>query len=159
MSVDKDCRSLIEHIEKGMVALGKLEAFYDERVRDGVFDRRSVPDAIVVADIFTKYYTCLETIWLRISQFFENSLSQKHWHKDLLEKMTLRIEDLREPAVSDAAFPPLLELMRFRHFRRYYFEMDYDWDRLDFLRKKFEQARPIVRNDMCNFKDFVKSLI
>ena len=78
------------------------------------------------------YYTCLETIFLRISQSFENHLESARWHNDLLQKMTLETEGVRTAAVSDEAFPPLFELLKFRHFKRYYFELEYDWDRLDY---------------------------
>jgi hypothetical protein len=42
--------------------------------------------------------------------------------------------------------------MRFRHFKRYYLEFDYDWDRLQFLRRKLEQVRPRVRQDLNAFE-------
>lgn len=158
MSVDRNLASLVEHIEKGLAALDKLTRYYDEFVQNGAATRRSLPDAIVISDMLTKYYTCLETVYLRISQYFENELPAAHWHRELLEKMTLRIEDLREPAVSGEAFPLLLELMRFRHFRRYYFELDYDWDRLDFLMKKLAQARPLVLRDIGVFQQFIGRL-
>ena len=42
-----------------------------------------------MATLIESNYTCAETILLRISQYFENSLSDQRRHKDLLEKMTL----------------------------------------------------------------------
>jgi hypothetical protein len=62
--------------------------------------------------------------------------------------MTLHIEGIREQVLSDRTAPLLSELLKFRHFRRYYFEFEYDWDRIDFLRKKLEQARPVVERDL-----------
>ena len=58
--------------------------------------------------------------------------------------MTLEIQDVRAAAVSEEALPALSELLRFRHFKRYYFELEYDWDRLDFLVAKLRQAHPLV---------------
>jgi len=52
---------------------------------------------------------------LHLSQFFENTLEPDRWHTDLLEKMTLHIEGVRLPAVSQANYPNLLELPKFRH--------------------------------------------
>jgi Uri superfamily endonuclease len=77
--------------------------------------------ALIVAGLLDNYYTCLETVFLRISHFFENELSSDHWHSDLLEKMTIRIEGVRIPAVSESNQGNLIELLKFRHFRRYYF--------------------------------------
>ena len=52
----------------------------------------------------------------------------------------------------------LKELMRFRHFRRYYFELEYDWDKLDFLVKKFTFLRGTIGKELSIFKDFLSQL-
>ena len=72
--------------------------------------------------------------------------------------MTLEIEGVRAAALSGAAFPPLLELLRFRHFKRYYFELEYDWDRLDFLVAKVREAHPLVTRDLERFGRFMHGL-
>jgi hypothetical protein len=97
-------------------------------------------------------------VFLRISQFFENTLDPERWHTDLLEKMTLQIEGVRLPAVSQSNYTNLMELLKFRHFRRYYFELEYDWDRLDFLVKKMQAAHPGVTKDLERFIVFLDQL-
>lgn len=119
---------------------------------------RTPISALIVAGLLENYYTCLETIFLRISQHFENRLGPDRWHQDLLQKMTLEIEGVRVAALSEAASAPLLELLRFRHFKRYYFELEYDWDRLDFLVAKLRQAHPLVTHDLARFREFMGAL-
>ena len=114
--------------------------------------------ALIVAGLLESYYTCLETIFLRISQYFDNNLDPERWHSDLLQKMTLDIDGVRAAAVSEAAFSPLFELLKFRHFKRYYFELEYDWDRLDFLVAKLSQAHPLVMHDLERFARFMSAL-
>jgi hypothetical protein len=126
--------------------------------RDLALLGRTQNAALIVVGLLENYYTCLETAFLRISQFFENTLDPERWHTDLLEKMTLHIEGVRVPAVSQANYPHLLELLKFRHFRRYYFELEYDWDRLDFLVKKMKQAHPGVKQDLERFLAFLDRL-
>ncbi|OHD23437.1 MAG: hypothetical protein A2V99_18825 [Spirochaetes bacterium RBG_16_67_19] len=126
--------------------------------RDLALLGRTQNAALIVAGLLENYYTCLETAFLRISQFFENTLDPERWHTDLLEKMTLHIEGVRLPAVSQTNYPNLLELLKFRHFRRYYFELEYDWDRLDFLVKKMKQAHPGVKQDLERFLSFLDQL-
>ena len=72
--------------------------------------------------------------------------------------MTLEIEGVRVAAVSAAAFSPLFELLKFRHFKRYYFEPEYDWDRLDFLVAKLRQAHPLVMEDLTRFDRFAHAV-
>jgi len=114
--------------------------------------------AVLVAGLIENYYTCLETAFQKISQHFENHLEPAKWHAELLMKMTLRLEDVRIPAVSEGNYGALLELQKFRHFRRYYFEMEYDWDRLDFILKKLKSAHPLAVADLLHFVAFLKSL-
>jgi hypothetical protein len=142
--------------------LGTLERQVESL--QGALDRdlgllgRTPNAALIIAGLIENYYTCLETAFLRISQFFENTLDPERWHADLLDKMTLHIEGVRLPAISQSNYPHLLELLKFRHFRRYYFELDYDWDRLDFLVKKLKLAHPVVRQDLERFLAFLDRL-
>ncbi len=119
---------------------------------------RTPVSALIAASLLENYYTCLETAFVRISQHFENRLRPERWHRDLLERMNLEIEGVRVAAVSDEALPLLLELLRFRHFKRYYFEMEYDWDRMDFLIAKLHQVHPLVLRDLQRFERFLHTL-
>lgn len=114
--------------------------------------------ALIAASLLENYYTCLETVFVRISQHFENRHRTKRWQRDLLERMNLEIEGVRVATVSDEALPLLLELLRFRHFKRYYFELEYDWDRMDFLIAKLRQVHPLVLRDLQRFERFLHTL-
>jgi hypothetical protein len=160
MSSEAEIRTLISEVQKGGNVLRKIASFYDAYLsRTSDVRDRTPEQAIVLAEVFVSYYTCLETIFLRISQFFENALAPDKWHQDLLHKMTLRIEGVREPVVSDSTAALLSELLKFRHFKRYYFELDYDWDRLDFVRKKFDRARAEVSAELEGFLGFLRGIL
>ena len=81
------CRSIESALDEEIVQLGKTPM-----------------SALIVAGLLENYYTCLETIFLRISQSFENRLEPARWHNDLLRKMTLEVEGVRAAAVSEEAF-------------------------------------------------------
>ena len=140
----------------------RLEAVYrsmESALDDEIAQLGRTPiSALIVAGLLENYYTCLETIYLRISQSFENKLEAARWHNDLLQKMTLEIEDVRTAAVSDETFSPLFELLKFRQLKRYYFELEYDWDRLDYLVTKLRQAHPLVTRDLERFVRFAAAL-
>lgn len=143
---------LIDEIKQGMSVLAKNEEFF-QRFHELEYRQlgRTQVTAIVIADAMCTYYTGIETIFLRISQFFENSLNSEKWHHDLLHKMTLRIEGIRPAVISRQTYIELSELLRFRHFKRYYYEFEYDWDRLDLIMKKYSNVKPILKNDMDLF--------
>ena len=151
--------TLVARIDKTLDLLDRILSQYDEFLEtDFPQLGHKNTSAIVIAELLVDYYTCLETLFLRISQFFENDLAVERWHAELLEKMTLRIEGVRMPAVSDPAGQSLDELRRFLHFRRYYFELQYDWDKLTFLQKKLATLRTLVPQDLANFRQFLMEL-
>jgi len=150
---------LIGEIDKAALMFDKIRAFYEEfKETDFKLLGKKRASAIVLAEILDDYYTCAETLFLRISQFFENSLRKDRWHTDLLHKMTIRISDVRVSVIGDDTFATLREIMKFRHFKRYYFEFDYDWDRMEFLEKKYRQAQPLLQRDLREFKTFLRRI-
>ncbi|HMO50446.1 MAG TPA: hypothetical protein PKE26_06040 [Kiritimatiellia bacterium] len=159
MSVSNEVAVLRGEIAKTRAVLARLEGFYDDAVRRlPLPDQRNRDQAIVLADTLVNYYTGLETIFLRISQFFENSLRKDRWHQDLLSKMTLAIENVREPVVTDRTQSLLDDLLRFRHFKRYYYDIDYDWARIDFVRGRFDAVRGPLQADLDRFDQFLERL-
>jgi len=152
-------RELIGVIEKQLARMESLHTSITQAFeRDVAVLGRTGNAAVMIAGLFENYYTCIETAFQKISQHFENHLDPVRWHAELLSKMTLHIEGVRIPAVSESNYLALLELQRFRHFKRYYFDLDYDWDRLDFIRKKLEAAHPIALADLGVFIEFLRKL-
>jgi hypothetical protein len=115
-------------------------------------------DLIILADILTDYYTCVETALVRIAKAFENELEKERWHASLLERMSMDVPAVRPLVVSAEAHRHLHELLRFRHFRRYYFDRKYDRDRMALLERSFQFSLPLVRADLRRFMDFLEEL-
>jgi hypothetical protein len=114
--------------------------------------------AMVLSQVFTDSYTIIETFFFRVAQFFESSLSGTEWHKELLEQMRLEVPGVRVAIISDKTFEVCAELLRFRHFRRYFFELEYDWDRIEMVRKKYLQVQPLLFTDFDRFFDFLEKI-
>lgn len=151
--------TLIGEIEKTVSLLEEVRSFYmgiqqNELQQLG----KTRATALIIAQVLENYYTCLETLFLRISQYFENSLLKNKWHSDLLDKMILDIEGIRPPVVSSEIYKNLRELMRFRHFKRYYFELDYDWKKLDYLIVCMEETDAQIDAELNNFKHLLAAL-
>ncbi len=119
---------------------------------------RTQISATIVAGFLENYYTCLETAFLRISQFFENNLDPSRRHTGLLDKMRIQIEGMRIPAVSSGNYSNLMELLKFRHFKRYYFDLEYDWDRLEFVSMKLRKTHSLVQHDLGKFAKFLQAI-
>jgi hypothetical protein len=158
MGVAEGLRTLSGELESSLTILNRISTFYDEHEAKEEAKNKFVENAIILADIFVSFYTCAETAFFRISQFFENTLDKKRWHKDVLKKMTLTIPGIRKQVISDNTFHDLEEILRFRHFKRYYFEFEYDWDRLELVRTKFLSARNRLAQELTKYRDYLLEL-
>jgi hypothetical protein len=157
MSVENEIDILKSEISKGMSVLTRIENYYQSYIKKKcIVKKMETEQAIVISDVICNYYTCLETIFIRISQFFENNLLKEKWHQDLLNKMVLQIDNIREAVISEETYNNLLELLKFRYFKRYYFGFNYDWEKLDFIQKKFNQSIVMIKKVSHYFYSFLK---
>jgi hypothetical protein len=148
---------LIAEIGKNLEVLERIRSFVDTTEKQELASLgKTSATAIMMAGIIENYYTCLETLFLRVSQNFENNLEESRWHQALLDRMTLRVAGIREAVISDETRRDLGELLKFRHFKRYYFEFEYDWDRIDFLLKKLKEVHPQLRREVREFIAFLE---
>ena len=115
MSATESIAVLRGHLAQTREILADIDTYYrDFRERELPGLGRGRTGAIVVAEVFDDTYTALETLFLRVSQFFENRLAPERWHSDLLEKMTLEVPGIRQRLIARQTYQHLAELMRFR---------------------------------------------
>jgi hypothetical protein len=175
MSGRSSLLALLGEIRTSRTVLERIRAFYDKRFDwnpgpVGVDNSQQPEDAarraaletadgaIVLAEVLGNYYTCVETIFLRISQHFENSLSHSEWHKDLLRKMRIDVPKIRPAVITEETFRNLDELLRFRHFRRYYLEFEYDWPRLRLVESAYQTVRDRLDGELDHYEAFLEAL-
>ena len=152
-----DLKLLVAEIRKNFEVLDRIRDFIEATEgRELAASGRTPATALMMAGIIENYYTCLETLFLRISQNFENHLEETRVAPGAADRMTLRVPELRENVISDATRRDLGELLKFRHFKRYYFELDYDWDRIDFLLKKLKDLHPRLVGEIGAFMVFLE---
>ncbi len=157
MSVD-NAAELAAFIESQFAVLDELKEFLDSvmAIRDDAERERS--DGLVVASIVENYYTCVETVLFRIAQNFGNRVDSERWHASLLERVNTEVPGIRPRILEAYTSERLDELRRFRHFKRYYYRLDYDWDKLDFVIKKLDEVDKTHRDDLSKFVQFLGNL-
>ena len=149
--------------------LGEIEGFKPAAERLlGAFDQltssdiltlgRTTTTAAAAASHIESFYTAVETVLMRISAVFGNNLQAERRHSDLLRRMTLPVSGLRPAVISSGTYGRLDELMRFRHFKRYYFQLEYDWDRLEYLIALVRRAAPGIIREFDTFRAYVEGL-
>ena len=154
-----DIAHLDAHITKYLALLNDAAMQIQAATCDDIPKLGRTPRAaVMLAGLIENYYTCAETVFVRISQFFGNHLPSDRWHRELLERMCLEIPATRPRVLSDALYNDLLELMRFRHFRRYYFGTAYDWERIDSLLQRVNRIADKLPQELQTFRNFLTQL-
>ena len=151
--------ALLGHIDASCLVIDELHDFAHE-FKSGELASRGKDRfaALAVAQFLDSYYTAVETMFLRVSQFFENNLVSEKWHSDLLEKMTITVPGYRPRVISRETYELLRELMRFRHFNRYYLELNFDWVKLDFLLSTRDRVHPKLMSEIAVFRAAVEQI-
>ena len=159
----KECNAniavLIAQSDNTLRILQENRDFYNQfKENEFVALGKTTVSAMVLSQVIVDFYTCLETFFFRVSQEFENKLSKDHWHKELLQKMALNIPGIRDQVISETTKNQLSEILLFRHFRRYYFNFDYDWEKIDLVESKYRQVYSPLRSEIQSFVDFLRPL-
>ena len=133
----------------------KISSFLEHDIPQVGRDWKS---ALVVAGLLENYYTSAETALFRIAQQTGIQINADRWQADLLARLSHAVEDVRPRVLGESTYKRLDELRRFHHFKRYYFETDYDWDKLDFLLKNLNELHPLLMHDIASFQSFLRVL-
>ena len=72
--------------------------------------------------------------------------------------MTISITGIRERVITDETHQSLSELLSFRQFKRYYFALNYDWDRLELVIKKFEKVQGPIQREIDEYIRYLETL-
>ncbi len=150
---------LLGHIDSSTAVLRELGDFVrDFRAKEIEARGKDRVAALALAQLLDNYYTAAETLFVRVSQFFENSLTAEKWHADLLEKMMIEVPRFRPALLSRGTHDLLRELMRFRHFNRYYLELSYDWAKLEYLLSVVDRLHPALLHEIAQFRAAVEEI-
>ena len=140
--------------------LEKLEKVYNEFLPlknklSQSDDEVTTYDKAVVGYLLHSFYNGCENIFRSIARFFENSVSTRTWHKDLLKKMTLEIEGVRPRVISKELYLLLDDFRGFRHKFRHSYSFELDWEREKVVARKFDKALKMLK---CEIREFLESL-
>jgi hypothetical protein len=96
-------------------------------------------------------YTGFENISKNIAKSFENKIDQDFWHKSLLERMRLDIQDIRPALISEESFQYLNELRAFRHFFNHAYCVDIDKEKFKILADRAYKIKDLFDEKIKNF--------
>ena len=104
-------------------------------------------------------YTGFERIFRNIAISFENSIDEKAWHKSLLDRMIIGIENIRPAVISETNYRYLDELRAFRHFFRHTYDFDLEDEKFAIVASKARELKKSYQKDIENIVRFIDDLL
>lgn len=97
-------------------------------------------------------YCAYEDLFKIVAETFENNIEEGVvWHKELLRRMTLAIEDVRPSLISEESLSLLSELRAFRHFFRHAYIHELDANKVKLVLEKTLKLKDLFKEDIDKF--------
>jgi len=146
--LDKDIlRSMISEIMKELDSLSALKNEMNEiKTETSRIFKRSM------GSILHDFYNCCERIFKRIALDINGGFEDSEkWHKALLFKMTIPIQNIRPAVLSEELAAELDEYLSFRHVFRNIYGFELKGKRILNLAKKFDKIAERFIKEMKAF--------
>ncbi len=129
-------QTLIGVLDREMERLGVVER-QNAAASKRLDDNATWMESVVVAYTLHNAYSLMENYFLRVAKFFENEIGDASWHKDLLQRMTVRIEGTRPALLTPEEAEAIDELRGFRHLYRNLYERQIQPEKVAALQARF----------------------
>lgn len=117
------------------------------------------PQDIILGYYLHVLYGLFENLFVQIAERFGNHTGDTtQWHTQLLKRMTLDIQSIRPPVISQEAYISLNELRGFRHLFRNAYLLQFDPDRLNLVLREALKLKSIYEAEVNTFLDFLEQL-
>ena len=126
-----------------------------ERIKNGAEDYL---DYAALGYTIHNLYSLMENACFRIAKFFENNLTNDSWHRELLDRMILDIEDVRPAFLNRETYLILDDMRAFRHLFRNLYARPIDSDKVLLIQKNIPEAVSGFREAIGKYLDFLRDM-
>lgn len=143
---------LLEEIRVDRQAVDRHAAVVNEALAKAPWPPDS-PIVAVVAVAVHHFYGAVESIFERVARTFEGPPErQDRWHQELLERMSLTLDDVRPAVTRRETTQALAMVLGFRHFFRHAYSVSFDPRRLELAAQDVRRAHVLLRQDLDVFE-------
>ena len=145
--LDSDVSLLEDLTQKNNRAWRRIEGGSDEEL-----------DWAALGYTIHNIYSLLESYFLRVSKFFENSLDPLSRHRDLIQHMMLDIEGVRPAIFGRELAGRIDELRSFRHVFRNIYQSELDPKRVELVQQSLDSTLSAFTKAHREFINKVKTI-
>ena len=110
-----------------------------------------------MGSILHDFYTCCERIFRRIAVEMNGGLEEtEQWHKTLLYRMTVPVEGVRPPVLSEELAAELDEYLAFRHVFRNIYGFELKGDRIIRLSERLPEVAGRLKDEIAAFRKLLE---
>jgi len=149
---------LISNLRDDLANIEKLKSEYDFFIMSIGDKGPDIYQKAVIGYYLHNFYNACENIFLNIAKTFENNIDPQEWHKCILKRMKLEIEDIRPAVISDPLHKALDDFRAFRHIFRHVYFYELDWEKEKIVADKFQYAVGQFNKEITQFIGFCKQL-
>ncbi|MBS3766447.1 hypothetical protein KGY71_08015 [Candidatus Bipolaricaulota bacterium] len=130
-----------------------------ETLSEKIEDEPTAAELRAAGSILHDFYTGLEKVFRLIAVEIDGNMpSGEDWHKRLLDRMAVEVEDLRPPVIDGSLKEKLSEYLRFRHLFRHIYGFELNWDRCRPLVRKLPEIHSDLSRSLDKFEDFLREI-
>ena len=149
---------LKSEMRRDMEKLAQLFAKFDSAYQR--YNRQKEYAFLVESAFYVnQIYTGFERMFQKVVESFENSIDEKSWHKSLLDRMILELENIRPPVISETTHRYLNELRAFRHFFRHTYDYELDDEKFSIVATKTKELKKTYPADLGKFLLFIDDVL
>ena len=105
------------------------------------------------------FYTGVEKIFRRIATRVDQDLpTGEDWHVQLLQRMSVPLEEIRPQVIDEPLERNLEEYLRFRHLFRNIYGFELKWGRCQPLAERLHKTFADLKEQIGDFRDFLGSI-
>lgn len=149
---------LIANLRDDLSSISKLTSEYDYFMATIGDKEPDIYQRAVIGYYLHNFYNACENIFLNIAKVFENNIDPLEWHKGILKRMKLDIEDIRPRVISDSLYMILDDFRAFRHIFRHVYSFELDWEKEKLVADKFQAAVEQLNKEIIEFIVFIKKM-
>lgn len=149
---------LIANLRDDLNSIDKMKAEYDLFIRKLESRNPDIYQKMVIGYFLHNFYNATENIFINIAKTFENNIEPGTWHKSILKRMKLHIDDIRPAVISQSFYMMLDDFRAFRYVFRHVYSFELDWQKEKIVADKFDFTVQQFKREINKFIQFLKEL-